>query len=169
VIGGLIVGARYGLLRDTAITDDENVYEFMARMWASGQLSAPSPPAPVRAFFDNQFIVNDGRWYGIHAPGHPGALTLGQWLGHVRWVTTIEAMLTVRPGVDARPPTLRGAGRIHHARAARRLAVLLPIFGDDARPRNGCARGRDVLLRGDPRTRDPGGVGARRWAAAPTR
>ena len=95
LIGALIVLARYGLLRDTAITDDENVYDFMARVWASGHFSAASPPPPARAFFDNQFIVNDGRWYGIYAPGHVLALTLGQWLGGIRWVTTVEAALTV--------------------------------------------------------------------------
>lgn len=94
-IGALVVLARYGLLRNTAITDDENVYDFMARTWAGGHLSVPSPPPAVRAFFENQFIVNDGRWYGIYAPGHPLALTLGQWLGAVRWVTTVEAVLTV--------------------------------------------------------------------------
>ncbi len=94
-IGALVVLARYGLLRDTAITDDENVYDFMARMWSGGHLSVPSPPLPVRAFFENQFIVNDGRWYGIYAPGHPLALVVGQWLGAVRWVTTVEAVLTV--------------------------------------------------------------------------
>jgi hypothetical protein len=95
LVGALVVGARYGLLRNTAITDDENVYDFMARLFASGRLYAPSPPPAVRAFFDNQFVVNDGRWYGIYAPGHPLVLALGQWLGAIRWTTTIEAVLTV--------------------------------------------------------------------------
>jgi hypothetical protein len=94
-VGALVVGARYLLLRDAAITDDENVYAFMARLWAHGHLYAPSPPMPIRAFFDNQFIVNDGRWYGIYAPGHPFALSLGERLGATRWITTIEATLTV--------------------------------------------------------------------------
>lgn len=95
LVGAFIVLARYLLLRNTAITDDENVYEFMARMWAGGHLSVPSPPPEVRAFFENQFVVNDGRWYGIYAPGHPAVLTLGQWLGATHWVTTVEAVLTV--------------------------------------------------------------------------
>ncbi len=94
-IGVLITLARYGLLRDTAVTDDENVYDFMARVWSTGRLYAPSPSPEIRPFFDNQFIVNDGRWYGIYAPGHPLVLTLGQWLGAIRWVTTVEAVLTV--------------------------------------------------------------------------
>jgi len=95
IVGVLVVLARYGLLRNTAITDDENVYDFMARMWAGGHLSVPSPPPEVRAFFENQFVVNDGRWYGIYAPGHPALLALGQWLGAIHWVTTVEAVLTV--------------------------------------------------------------------------
>jgi hypothetical protein len=95
LVGVLITLARYALLRDTAITDDENVYDFMARVWAGGRLVATSPPPAVRPFFENQFIVNDGRWYGIYAPGHILMLALGQWLGAIRWVTTIEAILTV--------------------------------------------------------------------------
>jgi len=95
LVGVLITLARYTLLRDIAITDDENVYDFMARVWASGRLFALSPPPAIRAFFENQFIVNDGRWYGIYAPGHPLLLTVGQWLGAIRWVTTLEAVLTV--------------------------------------------------------------------------
>jgi hypothetical protein len=98
LIGAVVALARYGLLRNTAITDDENVYDFMARMWVAGHLSVPSPPPAVRAFFENQFIVNNGRWYGIYAPGHPLALTLGQWIGAIRWVTTVEALLTVLLG-----------------------------------------------------------------------
>jgi hypothetical protein len=94
-LAALVTLARLVLLRDAAVTDDENVYDFMARVWASGQLFAISPPQAIRAFFENQFVVNDGRWYGIYAPGHPLVLTLGQWFGVIRWVTTIEAALTV--------------------------------------------------------------------------
>jgi hypothetical protein len=94
-IGILVTLARYGVLRNTAVTDDENVYDFMARVWSTGRLYAVSLSPDLRPFFDNQFIVNDGRWYGIYAPGHPLVLTVGQWLGAIRWVTTVEAMLTV--------------------------------------------------------------------------
>jgi hypothetical protein len=95
VVVMLVVGARYALLRNTAITDDENVYGFMARLLAQGRLYATSPPEAVRAFFDNQFVVNEGRWYGIYAPGHAAVLALGEWLGAMRWTTTAEAALTV--------------------------------------------------------------------------
>ena len=38
LVFGLVTLSRYGLLGDTAITDDENVYTFMARTFASGRL-----------------------------------------------------------------------------------------------------------------------------------
>ena len=90
----LITLVRLGLLRDTAITDDENVYTFMARIFATGRLYAPSPPEPIRAFFDNQFVVNNGKWYGMFFPGHGFLLAIGQWLGALRWVPTVSAILT---------------------------------------------------------------------------
>ncbi|HEY7868369.1 MAG TPA: hypothetical protein VIF59_04025, partial [Methylomirabilota bacterium] len=77
LVAGLITGARYTVLGDTAITDDETVYRFMARTFAGGRLYVPSMPEAVRPFFDHQFVVNDGKWYGIYFPGHPLALALG--------------------------------------------------------------------------------------------
>jgi hypothetical protein len=124
LVGVLVTVARYTLLRDTAITDDENVYDFMARVWAGGRLFATSPPPGVRAFFENQFIINDGRWYGIYAPGHALILTLGQWLGAIRWITTFEAILTV-------PIAWALARRLFGARAgvlAGAFLLLSPFF-----------------------------------------
>ena len=95
VVFGLVTAIRYWLFRDTAITDDENVYVFMARTFASGQLYLPSMPEPVRAFFNSQFIVNDGKWYGIYFPGHPAALALGERLHVMRWVPALSATATV--------------------------------------------------------------------------
>ncbi|HSL49035.1 MAG TPA: glycosyltransferase family 39 protein [Candidatus Deferrimicrobiaceae bacterium] len=92
---GLVTVARYELLGDTAITDDENVYSFMARTFASGRLYLPSMPAPVRPFFDNHFLVNDGKWYGIYFPGHPALLALGERLHLMHWVPAVSATLTV--------------------------------------------------------------------------
>ena len=78
LVFGLVTLSRYGLLRDTAITDDENVYTFTAQLIASGQLFRDSLPEPVRPFFNNQFIVNNGKWYGIYFPGHSVLLALGE-------------------------------------------------------------------------------------------
>lgn len=90
----LVTAVRYLLLQDVAITDDENVYAFQARVFASGRLAAPSPPASIRAFFDNQFIVNDGKWYGMFFPGHGFLLAIGELVGATRWVPTASAAST---------------------------------------------------------------------------
>lgn len=95
VVFGLVTASRYGLLGNTAITDDENVYTFMARTFASGRLYLPSMPEPVRPFFDNQFLINDGKWYGIYFPGHPAVLALGERVHLMRWVPAVAAALTV--------------------------------------------------------------------------
>jgi hypothetical protein len=112
--------ARYGLLRDTAITDDENAYVFMARVFASGRLYLPSMPAEIRPFFDNQFIINDGKWYGIYFPGHPLVLALGAVVGAERWVPSVVAVLTVLMGCLV-------ARRIFGARTAAIATILFPV------------------------------------------
>jgi hypothetical protein len=91
----LVTAIRYGLFGDTAITDDENVYAFMARMFATGRVYLPSLPEPVRPFFDGHFIINDGKWYGIYFPGHPALLALGERAHLMRWVPAMSAALTV--------------------------------------------------------------------------
>ncbi len=40
---------------------------FQARNFAMGRLASPSPVEP--RFFDHEFIINDGRWFGKHSPG----------------------------------------------------------------------------------------------------
>ena len=98
IVFGLVTAARYFLFGDTAITDDENVYGFMARTFASGHVYLPSLPEPVRPFFDNQFVVNNGKWYGIYFPGHPIALALGERLHLMHWIPACSAALTVLVG-----------------------------------------------------------------------
>ncbi len=120
VVFGLVTVSRYGLLGDTAITDDENVYSFMARTFASGRLYLPSMPEPVRPFFDNPFIVNDGKWYGIYFPGHPALLALGERFHLMRWVPTMAATLTV-------PLTFAVGRRVVGQRAALLALPLLAV------------------------------------------
>jgi hypothetical protein len=64
--------------------------------------------------------VNDGRWYGIYAPGHPFALSLGEWLGATRWITTVEAILTV-------PLAWALARRVYGLRASFLTLALLTL------------------------------------------
>jgi dolichyl-phosphate-mannose-protein mannosyltransferase len=91
----LVTAVRYGFLKDAAISDDEHAYAFMGQMFASGRIYVPSLPPPLRAFLDNQFIVNNGKMYGIYFPGHPVALAIGERLHAMAWVPTLSATLTV--------------------------------------------------------------------------
>lgn len=120
LVFGLVTASRYGLLGDTAITDDENVYSFMARTFASGRLYLPSMPEPVRPFFDNHFIINDGKWYGMYFPGHPALLALGERIHLMHWVPTGSAALTV-------PLTFAVGRRVFGPRAALLAVPLLAL------------------------------------------
>jgi hypothetical protein len=120
LVFGLVTGSRYLLLGDTAITDDENVYTFMARTFASGRLYLPSMPEPVRPFFSNHFIINDGKWYGIYFPGHPALLALGERIHLMHWVPTVSAALTV-------PLTFAVGRRVFGQRAALLALPLLAL------------------------------------------
>ncbi len=111
LVFGLVTLSRYGLLGDTAITDDENVYTFMARTFASGRLYLESMPEPVRPFFNNQFIINDGKWYGIYFPGHSALLALGERFHLMHWVTHAVGGPDRRADVCGRPPHVRPASR----------------------------------------------------------
>jgi hypothetical protein len=91
----LVTLVRYGLLKDAAISDDEHAYAFMGQLFATGRIYVPSLPAALRPFLDNQFIINDGKMYGIYFPGHPAALAIGERLHIMAWVPTVSASLTV--------------------------------------------------------------------------
>ena len=120
----LSVGIRVGVLQNMPITDDENVYQFQAKLLASGRLYAGSPPPVVRPFFDNQFIVNNGHWYGTYFAGHPAILALAMRLGLMEWTGPLCAALTLLLGVGI-------ARRIFGERAAvltGLLLVLSPFF-----------------------------------------
>jgi hypothetical protein len=124
VVLALTINAREFVLRSTAITDDENVYHFQAALLASGRVLAPSPPEEVRPFFDNQFIVNDGRWFGTYFLGHAAMLTLFGKIGLGDWANCIQAALSALVAMAI-------ARRLLGARAALLtggLLVLSPFF-----------------------------------------
>jgi len=87
-------GARVGVLRSAPVTDDENVYLFQAQLLTSGHLYAEGLPAPIRQAFDNQFVVNGDRRYGMYFVGHPAIMAAALKLGAIDWVGSIEAALT---------------------------------------------------------------------------
>ncbi len=49
-------------------SQDEVAYLFQARLFARGELYRPSLPEEVRPFFDHEFVVNNGKWYGKYPP-----------------------------------------------------------------------------------------------------
>jgi len=120
----LAVGIRLGVLQNMPITDDEHVYQFQAKLLASGRLYADSPPPEVREFFNNQFIVNNGRWHGTYFAGHPAVLALASRVGLMEWTGPLCAALTLLLGVGI-------ARRVFGERAAvltGALLVLSPFF-----------------------------------------
>lgn len=129
LLGALLVllvsyGARVGILRSAPVTDDENVYLFQAQLLASGRLSAEGLPPSIRHAFDNQFIVNGDRRFGMYFVGHPAVMALALKLGAVDWVGSVEAALTFLLALGI-------AHRLHGARAATLTGMLLassPFF-----------------------------------------
>jgi hypothetical protein len=99
LVGALFVllasyGAREVILRSAPVTDDENVYLFQAQLLASGRLYAEGLPPAIRASFDNQFMVNGDRRFGMYFVGHPAVMAIALKLGAVDWVGSVEAALT---------------------------------------------------------------------------
>ncbi len=90
LVGGVLVLLVAALvLHWTPLTDDENTYLFMGRIIASGRLALASHPA--QEFFDNIFVINDGRWYGQFPFGFPAFLALGCLLGSPYLATILAA------------------------------------------------------------------------------
>ena len=50
-------------------SQDEVVYLFQAKVLSTGNLYLPSLPGRLRFFFDHEFVVNNGKWYGKYSPG----------------------------------------------------------------------------------------------------
>src|SRR5262245_21161885 len=111
---------RIYVLRESVVTDDENVYHFQARLLESGRLYAASPPEPIRRFFDNQFIVNNGRWFGMYFLGHSAVLAAFETIGLIRWTGAIEAALTLLLAIGI-------ARRVFGERTATLSVLLLAV------------------------------------------
>jgi hypothetical protein len=118
------MAVRAGALGATPITDDEFAYEFEARLLASGRLYAESLPRAVRPFFDNQFIVNDGRWFAVYFIGHPAVLALASRLGVRAFVGPLLGACTLLLGVGI----ARRVGGERVAVIATMLTALSPFF-----------------------------------------
>lgn len=108
---------RY-VLQGAEVTDDENAYEFQARLLETGRLFVPSLPEPVRAFLDNAAIVNDGRRYSVYFLGHSA------WLAVFRRLALPNLAGPVATAATALL-TMATARRLFGARAAALTAGLL--------------------------------------------
>ena len=118
------MAVRAGVLGSIPITDDEFIYDFQARLLASGRLYAESLPSVVRPFFDNQYIVNTGRWFGAYFIGHPAVLALASGLGLRACIGPLLGACTLLLGVGI-------ARRVDGERVAviaAMLTALSPFF-----------------------------------------
>jgi hypothetical protein len=68
----LALAVHLGVNRGLPLIEDESSYRFSAQLLASGRLYAES--IEPRAFFDNNFLVNDGRRYTQYFLGWPALL-----------------------------------------------------------------------------------------------
>lgn len=84
---------RVFLLGGAPLTDDESAYRFMAEVLASGKVYADSPP--LKLFFDNRFMINDGKLYAHYFVGWPALLAPGVWLGMTGLMNALYSALTV--------------------------------------------------------------------------
>lgn len=86
---------RVGVLRGMPLTDDEGAYRFMAEVFAAGRAWIESPEP--RLFFDQPFLVNDGRTYAQYFPGWPALLAPFALIGLTGWANALFAAATVPP------------------------------------------------------------------------
>jgi hypothetical protein len=84
---------RFGLLHGAPLADDETAYHFSAELLSRGRLWVPSPP--MKIFFDQVFLINDGRLYSCYFLGWPALLTVGVWLHLPGLVNPLLSALTV--------------------------------------------------------------------------
>jgi 4-amino-4-deoxy-L-arabinose transferase-like glycosyltransferase len=120
VVSTQLIGSH--VLHHSPITDDEGVYLLQARIFAQGRLYVDSPEP--REFFDNIFVVNNGRFYGQYPAGHPALLAFGVLLGAPRLIPSLLAAATL--------PLILGIGcELGDERTGRLAALLLcasPFF-----------------------------------------
>ena len=96
VLAGLAITIiSVGILKQTPISDDENIYLFQARMLANGSFTLDSKPGEDAIFEDNIFLVNNGKVFGQYPFGHSIILVLGSLVGFPYLSQIVLAMLTI--------------------------------------------------------------------------
>ena len=84
---------RFRVLEGAPLADDEGAYRFAAELLASGRLWVPSPE--LKLFFDQNFMINDGRLYPVYFLGWPAMLAIGVLTGAPAVVNPLLSALTV--------------------------------------------------------------------------
>jgi hypothetical protein len=74
---------------------DSVSYLFQAKILAGGNLWVPSLDEPYRRFFDHEFVVNNGKWFGLYTPGAPLLFAIGLLVGKVWLVNPVLSALSV--------------------------------------------------------------------------
>ncbi len=67
-------------------TQDEIVYLFQAKLIGGLRFFVPPVAGDARYFFDHEFLVNDGKWFGMYTIGTSLFLALGRLFGFVECV-----------------------------------------------------------------------------------
>lgn len=87
------IAVQQGILKGAPLTDDEGAYRFGAELLASRRLWIPSPP--LKLFFDQNFMINDGQLYPAYFLGWPALLAIGVAVNATSFVNPILSALTV--------------------------------------------------------------------------
>ncbi len=85
------------VLAGAPVSDDESVYDFIAKTLALGRVKNPVPPFARAdlAFLDTNFVIlGDNGWYGKYPIGHPLLLALGEVVGARFVVCPLLAAIT---------------------------------------------------------------------------
>lgn len=106
------------------VVEDENVYEFQAKIFLSGKLY--EQPPLHKKYFELPFVINDSvKWTGKYSAGHPLILSLGIALGNARIITfTLSAFLILLVFFICKEIY----NEMHTANLAALLIALSPFF-----------------------------------------
>ena len=86
---------RKYVLLGMPVADDEAAYHLMAEILAQGRLYGESHP--LKLFFDNRFLINDGKLYAQYFVGWPALAAPGVWFGLAEYMNAFYAALASVP------------------------------------------------------------------------
>jgi hypothetical protein len=113
-VGGIAVSRAVTAGR---LVSDESAYRFQSRIFASGHVTAPAPPASV---FYEHHVIRDGRWFTKFPPGWPALLALSS-------AAHLEAEINILLGLATLAIVFLTAREVYAGREAD-LALFLMLF-----------------------------------------